>query len=90
MNVTTYVPIVGVCVKTSEISKMCTRARAVVVPQLVERSPPTPEDPGWNPVISKFYEDNLLTVKRIKTKIKKNRSGMTHLEQMSLDLKFGL
>ena len=56
---------------------------AVVVAQLVERSPPTPEIHGTNPVIGKllsvlFYLFNVNCVE--KTKIYKKRQGMAHLK----------
>ena len=42
--------------------------------QLAERSLPTPEVRGLNPVIGKIYIENLFTVDSIeKTKIKKKR-----------------
>ena len=51
-------------------------AWAVVVVQLVERSLPTPEVRGSNPVIGKIYIEQLLTVNCVlveKTKIKQKR-----------------
>ena len=52
-------------------------SRAVVVAQLVERSLPTPEFQGLNPVIGKIVSTN---IKR--QKIKKKRPGMAHLKKI--------
>ena len=53
--------------------------RAVVVAQMVERSIPTPEVHGSNPVVGKLYITYTYTVNCIeKTKIMKKRPGMAH------------
>ena len=51
---------------------------ALVVAQLVERLLPTPEIHGLNPNIIKILSTNS-TIE--KTKIKKKRSGMSHLKK---------
>ena len=54
----------------------------VVVAQLVERSLPTPEIHGWNPIIGKVLFTKLSTNCFIeKAEIKKKRPGMAHLKK---------
>ena len=51
----------------------------MVVAQLVEQSPPTPEIRSSNPIIGKTFIEQLFNVNSVeKTKIKKKRQGMAH------------
>ena len=53
--------------------------RAVVVAQLVERSPLTPEIRDSTPVIGKLYTEHFFTVNCVeKAKMKKKTPGMAH------------
>ena len=57
----------------------------MVKAQLEERSLPTPEVQGSNPVISKLLYGTLFTINCIeKTKIKKKRPGTGHLKKIEL------
>ena len=57
----------------------------MVVVQLVERSVPTPEICGSNPVIGKNLSANLSTNNIIeKTKIKKKMPGMARLKNVGI------
>ena len=40
-----------------ETTKTTITERTVVVAQLAERTPPTPDDPGLNPTIGRFYKE---------------------------------
>ena len=58
---------------------------AVVVAQLVERSPPTPEIRSSYPVIGKTFIEHLLTVNCVeKTKIKKKEAGNSPLKKVEI------
>ena len=59
---------------------------AVVVAQLVERSHPTPEVRGSNPVIGKFYQTYILSTVLKRRKLKKQRPGMAHSKNNKLFL----
>ena len=51
----------------------------LVVAQLVERTLPTPEVGGSNPIVGKIYTEQLLTINCIeKMKMKKKRSRVVH------------
>ena len=53
----------------------------MVVAQLAERSLPTSEDAGSNPLISNFYTEHVYTVNCFENAIiKKKRPGMAHLK----------
>ena len=54
----------------------------MVVAQLVERSLPTPEVCGSNPVIGKKYIEDLLSTVLIRRKEKEKRPGMAHLKNI--------
>ena len=57
--------------------------RAVVVAQLAERSLPTPEVRGSNPVLGKIYiEHCLLSTVLKRQEIKKKMPGMAHLKKL--------
>ena len=53
----------------------------MIVAQLAERSLPTSEDAGSNPLISNFYTEHVYTVDCFENAIiEKKRPGMAHLK----------
>ena len=54
---------------------------AVVVAQLAEWSPPTPEDLGSNLAISNFIQNIYLLLKVPIEKIKKKKPGIAHVKK---------
>ena len=75
----------------SRLKNDYTKDWPVVVAQLVELLLPTREVCSSNPVIDKLFLEHLFTVNCIeKTKMKKKRPGMTHLNERMNRLKNGV